>query len=100
MKFAPLNNFICIGLLIVTSAIILLLSPVESENKRLDDVEKHVYRRKGIFIWCIGTIVFIAAVIADIKVISASIALAYAVIAVSVLAGTVKLSHISSQRNN
>ena len=55
MKFTEINNFICIGLLLLSGIVIILLSPVSTINKPLDSIECVVYRKKSILIWCAET---------------------------------------------
>lgn len=40
MKFITIDRFICLGLLVLSSVVILLLSPIGSKNKPLDEIEK------------------------------------------------------------
>lgn len=52
MKYIEINYFIYWGLFISSSIVTFLLSPMESENKRLDDIERIVYRKQTFLIWC------------------------------------------------
>lgn len=52
IKYLQIDTFIYLGLAVFSSSLIILLSPVESVNKRLDNIEKMIYRRKTIFVWC------------------------------------------------
>lgn len=56
--YVPVNVEIMHVLLIFYGGIILLLSPVESPNKRLNGVEKKVYRRKSIIYLVIAVFVY------------------------------------------
>lgn len=47
IKFFPFGNLICSYLSVISGIIIFLLAPVETENKRLDDMERIVYRRRA-----------------------------------------------------
>ena len=56
LKYIKINIFVCIGLLIISGVVILILSPVESKNKPLDNIEFIIYRKKAIAIWGIQVI--------------------------------------------
>ena len=59
IKYIKINNFVCLGLLIISSVVIFMLSPVDSENKKLDDIERIIYRKKTLLIWSIEFFVII-----------------------------------------
>lgn len=46
-----ISYWLLVGLMLAASLVILLLSPVDTENKRLDSIEQNYYRRKAIVIW-------------------------------------------------
>ena len=60
LKFIEINVLVCVGLLIISGVVILILSPVQSENKPLDNIEFVIYRKKAITVW---TVEFMCAVI-------------------------------------
>lgn len=51
IKLLTLSNFIYIGLWIWASVTIILLAPVDTENKPLDEIECIVYRRRALCVW-------------------------------------------------
>lgn len=53
IKFIPINRFICLGLLIFSCLLIMLLSPIGCSNKPLDEIEIVVYKRRAVII-CIA----------------------------------------------
>lgn len=57
--YVPMKVEIMHVLLIFSGGIILLLSPIESPNKRLNSVEKNVYRRKSIIYLVIAVFVYV-----------------------------------------
>lgn len=65
MKFIFINRFICLGLMVLSSLVILLFSPIETANKPLDRIERIVYRRKTIIVWCTETCVALVFLILD-----------------------------------
>lgn len=56
-RFVSLDRFIWFGLLIVFGIIILQLSPIGTSNKPLDDIERIIYKRKTIIVWCFECLV-------------------------------------------
>lgn len=50
IRFTTMINFIIIGSVVIASIIILLLAPVEDDNKHLDQVEVKVYKKLVIII--------------------------------------------------
>lgn len=57
IKFFPLRNFICDCLSLISGFGIFLLAPVETEHKKLDDLEKQVYRKRTRVILVVEVIV-------------------------------------------
>lgn len=53
IKFIPINRFVCLGLLIFSCLLIMLLSPIGCSNKPLDEIETVVYKRRTVII-CIA----------------------------------------------
>lgn len=50
IKFVPIHKFICLGLLLLSCLLIILLSPIGCANKPLDEIEVVVYRRRVVLI--------------------------------------------------
>jgi accessory gene regulator B len=50
IRFIPWTNLICGIILLINLICVLILSPVESVNKRLDALEKKVYRKRSYLI--------------------------------------------------
>lgn len=57
MKYMEWHIFYLLGILMVSSVVILILAPVDTENKRIDDVEFIHYRRKTVIVWGIETFI-------------------------------------------
>ncbi len=51
IKYVHFTILICSIIIVVSSAIILCLAPVEDKNKPLDKEEQSVYRKRTYFIW-------------------------------------------------
>lgn len=52
-NYVSLNRFIWLVLLIMFGIIIFLLSPIGTCNKHLDDIERIIYKKKTIIVWCL-----------------------------------------------
>lgn len=83
IKYVKINIFICLELLFVSSVIILLLSPVEAENKPLDNMEKMIYRKRTMVVWCIEIVIAVGCAVMELKEITVCITLAMVILAVS-----------------
>ena len=55
-----INQLVLLGLLVILGILIILLSPVDTTNKRLDELEKKVYKRKATKICIIEVIIALA----------------------------------------
>lgn len=87
MKFVAIKTFICLGLLILSGIVILLLSPVDTKNKPLDEIEKVIYRKKTIFVWSIETCAALVFIVLDITEIHIAIVFAQTIISVALMLG-------------
>ncbi|MDE5758537.1 MAG: accessory gene regulator B family protein, partial [Allobaculum sp.] len=57
IKFFPFGIIVCSCLSLISGVIIFLLSPVEAENKKLDALEKSIYKKRARIILLIEMIV-------------------------------------------
>lgn len=87
MKFVVIDELVCLGLMILSALIIILLSPIGTENKPLDEIEKMIYRKKTIFIWMIEVCVMLVFIVLNITEVSISIILAQLLISIALLLG-------------
>lgn len=92
IKYVEINNYICLILLSISSVIILILSPVGSENKPLDDIEIIIYRKKTIIVWCVEFLIAIVFILVNVKEISICITLAQVDLALCLLSAKYKTS--------
>ena len=92
IKYVEINNYICLILLSISSVIILMFSPVGSENKPLDDIEIVIYRKKTIIVWCVEFLIAIAFILVSMKEISICITLAQVDLALCLLSAKWKIS--------
>lgn len=68
---------------IIVSVVIWKIAPIDSRNKRLDDLEKQIYRGRSRIILCIDCILYIVAMIGRWNIIWISVQTAHIVIAIS-----------------
>ena len=90
MKFIVINRFIYLGLLILSSLIIITLSPIGTANKPLDEIEKIIYRKKTIIVWCIETCVALLFIVFNNTEIHSSIVLAQTLVSIALISGKVQ----------
>lgn len=94
MKFIVINRFIYLGLLILSSLIIITLSPIGTANKPLDEIEKIIYRKKTIIVWSVETCVAIVFIILDITEIHIAITLAQVIISIALIFGNLQCGNL------
>lgn len=90
MKFILINRFICLGLLILSSLIIITLSPIGAANKPLDEIEKIIYKKKTIIVWCIESCVALLFIVFNTTEIHSSIVLAQTLVSIALISGKVQ----------
>lgn len=99
LKWIPIHFSVTFISIITAGVIIFILSPVETENNPLDEVEKCVYRKRTLFVLLIEIIVYVFFLIffRDSLIISA-IALGLFTEALMLVAGVFK-NNIKKQRD-
>lgn len=90
MKFVEINRFMCLGIILMSGAIIGLLSPVQTKNKPLDGIEKLIYRKKTLITLVVETTVAVICTLLNKGEISACIMMAQVVLTFSLIAGSMK----------
>ena len=93
MKYFEMKYFVYFILLFVSSVVILIASPVESENKPLDMIEKMLYRKKALAIWGVETSLAIIFAILKVKSVFVCITMAEVVLSFALIYEIVKKSH-------
>lgn len=94
MKFITIDRFICLGLLVLSSLIIITLSPIGTANKPLDEIEKIIYRKKTIIVWSVETCVAIVFIILDITEIHIAITFAQEIISIALIFGNLQCGNL------
>lgn len=99
IKFFPFGIVICSCLSIISGAIIFLLAPVETANKRLDELEKHIYKKRARIILIIELIVQLLVALTPWDNIMMCFSLAFVSLSLVMLAGSIKNKHNDKQEN-
>lgn len=96
IKLIPWNSFICSIIAVVTSMIILLLAPVEDNNKPLDKKEKEVFKKRTNIVLGILTGFTITFWVMDKQMVSICIVMGVTVLSVMLVLGKVKNMYIGT----
>lgn len=65
IKYFEIDMVVLISLLIMTSVVILVLAPVDTENKPIDEIEYIYYRKKTMIVWGVEVIIALLCVAVD-----------------------------------
>ncbi len=90
IKWVAIPILISIVILAVSSAVIIILAPVETENNPLDEEEKRVYRKRAIVILGIEIVIFIISLILNKNLIAEIISLGLLTECLMLIIGCVK----------
>ena len=85
MKHIELDMFLLIIMLLCSSLVILILAPVDTENKPLDNLEHGYYRKKARIVWGIETLLAIVCVMVSFGTGAECIAYAQVVVSISLI---------------
>ncbi len=81
MKYIAIPQALGIALLFISSVIIVVLSPVDTEGKELDSLEKKIYRGKTLLIWGVELSIAIVCMLLNIEIVTIAIMLSHTVLA-------------------
>ena len=98
IKWVAIPIFISIVILAVSSAIIFILAPVETENNPLDEEEKRVYKKHTIIILGIEIVIFIISLILNKNLIAEIISLGLLTECLMLIIGCVKNHNLLRQK--
>lgn len=90
IKYLDISVLCCVVVLILSAGVILRLSPVESSNKWLDNIERAVYRKKCGRIWCIQMLCAAAGLAAGYQLAAGCIAAAHMAEAAALIMGKIQ----------
>lgn len=97
IKFLPFGIFIGSCLSLISGAIIFLLAPVETANKKLDESEKQVYKKRARIILIIELVIQFLIVLTSWDNIIMCFSLAFVSLSLVMLAGIIKNNHNDKQ---
>jgi len=63
IKWVPIHPAVSIALIVISSVVIWIFAPVETENNPLDEVEQHVYRKRTRIILVIEIVIVLLCLI-------------------------------------
>lgn len=75
----------------ISTVVIFTMAPVENNNKHLDQAEQKVYRKRTRMILMLECMLFIFALVLDLKGLVVVIAIDFFIVSISLLAGRIKL---------
>ena len=93
MKFITFSSTFLGCLSVMNSMVILILAPVDTENKRLDEIECIHYRKKTIIVWSVEVVITIFCAILQYKLIAESVIFAQVVLSLSLICGQIHNLH-------
>lgn len=91
MKYFEISILIYLVLLMVSSVIVYMLTPVEAVNKELDKIEKMIYRKKTILTWIVEVSLAIGVFILKHYEISICIFMAVIMVGISLVTGHIEI---------
>ncbi len=97
IKFLPFGIFIGSCLSLISGAIIFLLAPVETENKKLDESEKQVYKKRARIILIIELVIQFIIALMSWNNIMMCFSLAFVSLSLIMLAGVIKNNYNDKQ---
>lgn len=90
IKYLDISVLCCVVVLILSAGVILRLSPVESKNRRLDDIERAVYQKKCSRIWGIQIICAAAGLAVGYRLAAEFIMAAHVVMVIALIMGKIQ----------
>lgn len=96
MKYMPLENTILGYMSLASSVIIFILSPIDTENKRIDEIEYIHYRKRTIIAWNIEVSIALLCAVLQYLLITESIVFAHTILSLSLIGG--KISNLYKRK--
>ena len=97
IKFFPFGIFICNCLSLISGVIIFLLAPVETANKKLDELEKQVFKKRARIILIIELLIQFLMALMSWDNIMMCFSLAFVSLSLVMLAGIIKNKYNDKQ---
>lgn len=89
MKYVQINNIFLMCLLVINSIIIFILAPVDTANKRLDEIEYIVYRSKTVKILGVEIIIAIIMMVIQYQTVVKGIIFAQMILSLALVIGRI-----------
>lgn len=94
IRYIHWNYFITLGLTLVSGILIFLLAPVEDNNKKLDEIEFLVYRKRARLIYIFELSLLLLVILMKLNQAAACIAVSHLTLAIMLIIGHIKnLTH-------
>lgn len=90
IRIIPLNGLLYLVIYFVSSIIIFKLSPVEDENKPLDNIERVVFRKRAIRSYIILSLCYFISWLVGLKELSSCVVLALFTLSIMLILGEIK----------
>ena len=87
IKYIQINNIFMICLLALNSIVIFVLAPVDTANKKLDEIEYIVYRKKTVKILSVEIIISIIMIAMNCHIVAECIIFAHIILSFALIAG-------------
>lgn len=94
LSFFNIEKFNCIELMLLSGVMVFLLSPVDTFNKPLDDIEHIIYKKRAVVVWIIETFVSILFILFNFNELAVCIMLAQVLVDLALVSG-----RLLNQRN-
>ncbi len=97
IRTIPLNGLIYLAIYFISSIIIFKLSPVEDENKPLDNIERVVFRKRAIRSHIILSLCYFIFWFVGLKELSSCVVLALFTLSIMLVLGEIKNRHLKRE---
>ena len=98
-NYVSLNRFIWLVLLIMFGIIIFLLSPIGTCNKPLDDIERIIYKKKTIIVWCLEFSIALIFIVLNFPDAYISIVYSHLIVSLALISEKLRSLHFKSMNN-
>lgn len=98
MKYADISLFIYDVFAIISAVVILILSPVEDRNKPLDEVEKKIYKKRGLLVFAVELLLQVVLRFFQENTVSICIEMVWLELSIMLIAGKAKNSIIIKKK--
>ena len=90
MRFTEIPNLVYCVLYVISSIIVLFLSPVEDKNKPLDEMEISVYKKRAIMLWIIESVIIFICFLCKFRIVAECFVISLSSVAMMLILGALK----------